>query len=306
MKSPRALLIVGAGRMGTAIHAVVRRRRSLPPGLLLRRVGARALLARPARPRGAGAVTWVLAVRDGDLTATVDGLAAVIARGDVVLHLAGMLGPDVLAAARSRGAAVGSLHPLVAVARGNKGDVCEGGAFVFEGDPAAARAARALVRALGGTLVVARSVDRARYHGAAALVATGAVAIAQGATALFEAALTSPPTERELRAAVASLLRSVASNVEVVGARRALASPLLRDDTDTVARHLAAMGDLPTTRALYRAAVALVLDALEADGAVKPGTVAAARRLVAEDGSSGHPPPDARSALDRAGPDRVK
>lgn len=304
--SPRCLLLVGAGRMGTALHAILRRRRSLPDRYVLRRVGARALLARPTRPRGVGAVVWVLAVRDGDLAATVDALAGVFARGDVVLHLAGMLGPGVLHGARAHGAAVGSLHPLVAVARGNTGDVAEGGAFLFEGDARAKQAARVLVRALGGTLLVADAVDRARYHGGAALVATGAVAIAQGATTLFESALTPPPSEEQLRAAVASLLRSVASNVEAVGARQALASPLLRDDTATVARHLAAMGPWPTTRGLYRAAVGQVLDALEADGTVKPSTITEARRLVADGGSSGANLPEARSTLDPAGSDRVK
>lgn len=304
MSAARATLIVGAGRMGAALYAVARRRGGLPGGRLLRRVGGRALLASPRRPRAVGRVTWVLALRDGDLPAAVARLAAVAARGDVALHLAGMLGPDALDGLRARGCAVGSLHPLVAVARGNTGDVCEGGAFVFEGDAGAEREARALVRALGGTLVVARAVDRSRYHGGAALVATGAVAIAQGATALFEAAVTPAPAERELRAAVASLLRSVASNVEAVGARKALASPLLRDDTAAVARHLDAMG--PRARALYRAAVALVLDALEADGAVRPETVAAARRLVADGGSSGAGAAESRAALDPAPPAGVK
>jgi predicted short-subunit dehydrogenase-like oxidoreductase (DUF2520 family) len=172
------------------------------------------------------------------------------------------------------------MHPLVAVARGNTGDVCEGGAFVFEGDLGARREATALVRALGGTLVVARSVDRARYHGAAALVATGAVAIAQAATELFAETLVPSPDERHLRALVASLLRSVASNVEAVGARRALASPLLRDDTETLAKHLSVLP--PSARAIYRVAVASVLDALEAEGLVAPATVHRARCLVAE------------------------
>lgn len=300
----RAVVIVGAGRMGAALYAVARRRGGLPGGRSLRRVGGRDFLANPRRPRGIARVAWVLALRDADLTAASVTVARVARPGDAALHLAGMLGPDALDPLRTVGCAVGSLHPLVAVARGNTGDVCEGGAFTFEGDAGALREARALVRALGGTLIVAGAVDRARYHGGAALVATGAVAIAQGATALFEAAITPPPDDWALRAAVASLLRSVASNVEAVGARRALASPLLRDDTDTVARHLAVMP--PPARELYRAAVSLVLDALEADGAVKPSTVAAARRLVTAGGSSGASAPEARGPLDPAPPDRVK
>lgn len=276
----RAVVIVGAGRMGTALYGVVRRRGGLSGGRCLQRVRGRDFLASPRRPRAARWVTWVLALRDGDLPKGVELLQPVVSAGDVALHLAGMLGPGVLAPLRTAGCAVGAMHPLVAVARGNTGDVCEGGAFVFEGDLGARREATALVRALGGTLVVARSVDRARYHGAAALVATGAVAIAQAATELFAETLVPSPDERHLRALVASLLRSVASNVEAVGARRALASPLLRDDTETLAKHLSVLP--PSARAIYRVAVASVLDALEAEGLVAPATVHRARCLVAE------------------------
>ena len=94
--------------------------------------------------------------------------------------------------------------------------------------------------ALGGTLIVAGAVDRARYHGGAALVATGAVWRSRGGHSASKLR-SRRPRRLGTRAAVASLLRSVASNVEAVGARRALASPRLRDDTDTVARHLAVM-----------------------------------------------------------------
>ncbi len=298
----RAVVIVGAGRMGAAIAAVIRRRGGLSGGRRLGRVGGRDFLVRPRRPRGAQRVTWVLALRDGDLPRAADGLGALVARGDVALHLAGMLGPDAIGSLRPRGCAVGSLHPLVAVALGNAGDVCEGGAFAFEGDRAARAEARALVRALGGTMLEAAAIDRPRYHGGAALVATGAVAIAQGATALFASAITPAPDEAGLRAAVASLLRSVASNVEAVGARRALASPLLRDDTDTVARHLAGMP--AAIAALYRAALAVVLEVLEGEGAVKPETLAAARRLLATDAPASVA--KVRASLDPTASDRVK
>ena len=61
-----------------------------------------------------------------------------------------------------------------------------------------------------------------------------------------------------MREAVASLLESVAANVRAVGVDAALASPLMRDDAETVARHLAAMATVPAADAMYRAAVGVV------------------------------------------------
>jgi predicted short-subunit dehydrogenase-like oxidoreductase (DUF2520 family) len=275
MAAARTVAVLGAGRMGVALYAALRAR-AVP----VRRAAARAFLASPRR-REARPCTWVLAVRDGQLDAAARALAPVLRRGDVVLHLAGMLGPEALAPARASGAHVASMHPLCAVAAGNRGaETLARAAFTFEGDRGARPEARRIARSLGGTLIEAASVDRARYHGAAALVATGAVALAQGAAALLAASVTPTPSERAQRAAVRSLLVSVASNVEAVGARAALASPLLRDDTRTVARHLDAMASHPAAQELYRAAIALVVDALEAGALVRPETVAEARRLT--------------------------
>lgn len=275
MAPVRTVVVVGAGRMGAALYAALRAR-AVP----VRRAAARVFLARPRRP-AARPCTWVLAVRDGQLDAAVRALAPALTRNDVVLHLAGMLGPEVLAPARVEGAHVASMHPLCAVAAGNRAAaMLDRAAFTFEGDRGARAEARRIARSLGGTLLEAATVDRARYHGAAALVATGAVALAQGAAALLAASVSPPPSERAQRAAVRSLLVSVASNVEAVGAQAALASPLLRDDTRTVARHLDAMASQAPVRELYRAAVALVLDALEAGALVRPETIAEARRLT--------------------------
>ncbi len=271
----RSLVVVGRGRMGAAI------RRSLRPAYPgPRQVSGRAVAAGGVRRPVRGPVTWVLAVPDRALGDVVAALAPALAPRDVVLHLAGMLGPEVLSAARDRGASVGAMHPLAAVASPRPGPTLAGTSFMFEGDPAARAEARRMATAVGGRLLVASSVDRPRYHGAAALVATGGVALAQGAAWMLTQALAPAPRERDVRAAVASLLRSVARNVEAVGVERALASPLVRDDTATVARHLAAMEAEPAVRALYRAAVAVVLGPLERENLVAPETISRARRLV--------------------------
>lgn len=262
--------VVGLGRMGRAFVA-------------LARTHGHPVTASPGRGGPAvratdGALVWILAMSDAAIASACATLP--VRAGDVVLHLAGARGLDVVTAAKRAGAAVGALHPLAAIATLDPPGDLAGAAFMVEGDPAAIEAARIIAALSGGHLVVADSVDRARYHAGAAMVASGAVAIAQGASWLLGAAVSPPPTEDDLRAAIASLLVSVARNIRHLGADASLASPLLRNDVETLARHLGAMADDPTVHSLYRAVLARVLVPLESDPRVTPETIAAARALA--------------------------
>jgi predicted short-subunit dehydrogenase-like oxidoreductase (DUF2520 family) len=271
------VVLLGAGRMATALANSLGDVTTLPSR------------GEPARPHKRARCVWILCVPDAALPAVCAAWATVMRKGDVALHLAGMLGPEVLAAARASGAEVGSMHPLAAVAPRTGTRHLGGAAFCVEGDPGAVRAARRLCRAMGATLLEASAVDRPRYHGGAALMATGSVALAQGAARLFTDAITPTPTEADVREAVASLLESVAANVRAVGVDAALASPLMRDDAETVARHLAAMATVPAADAMYRAAVGVVVETLARRGGVRVETLARAREILASRGEKFSP-----------------
>ncbi len=264
--------VVGLGRMGRALVALARAH--------AQPVATSAARGAPIVRASEAATVWVLAVSDAAIAAVTKNLVASLRSGDVVLHLAGARGLEVLAEARVAGASVGAMHPLAAVATLDPPGDLTGAAFTIEGDPAAIEAARAIAALAGGHLVVANAVDRSRYHAGAALVASGAVAIAQGASWLLGAAVSPAPGEDDLRAAIASLLVSVARNIRHLGADASLASPLLRNDVETLARHLVAMADDPTVSSLYRAVLGRVLVPLESDPRVSPETVAAARALA--------------------------
>lgn len=273
---PRArvtVVIVGAGRMGGALlHSLDDR--AFDTQLRLRELV-------PPRRRGRARVVWLLCVSDGAIEAVCAQWAPLMRRGDVAMHLAGMRGVEVLAPAAAVGVAVGAWHPLAAVSKRLGVRHLRGACFCVEGDPAAVRAARGLCRAMRATLIEATQVDRARYHGGAALMATGAVALSQGAARVLSGAITPPPDEVQLRAAVASLLESVAANVREVGVDAALASPLLRNEPEVVGRHLAAMRAVPAAHAMYRAAVGVVVDTLATRADVRPETLARARAILA-------------------------
>jgi hypothetical protein len=82
------------------------------------------------------------------------------------------------------------------------------------------------------------------------LVGNAPLALVSAAAELLVAAgLEQPAAE----AALIGLMEGALSNARRVGPRAALTGPVVRGDTATVARHLAALEDRPETDALYRA-----------------------------------------------------
>ncbi len=220
-------------------------------------------------------------MRDPAVEAVCESLesAALVGRGDAVVHLAGMLGNDVLAIAHDAGALTGALHPLVAVADPKRPPTLDGAALSFEGDAPLARWLAKLFAPTGARVFRLAQVDRVRYHAAAALCATGAVALAQGAAALFAEAARDADADA-IRAFTRSLLASAAHNVFVAGPSRALASPIMRGDTATVERHLASMRIAPRARAMYAAALLQAVDTLAREQSVAPAVLTAVQRMA--------------------------
>src|ERR1051326_146689 len=94
----------------------------------------------------------LISTPDDAIEETANHIAALPdARARVALHTSGALSSDVLAAMRGRGYAVGSMHPLAAVSDAEAGAESLRRAFYcVEGDARAVRAARHIVRDLGG------------------------------------------------------------------------------------------------------------------------------------------------------------
>ena len=207
----------------------------------------------PARPIDADVI--VVAVRDGDVPKVATGLAerGLVGHAPVaIVHCAGALGPEALAAARVGKAAVAQMHPMISFAApGALPDLTRGQLHV-DGDPAAVRAARALGKRLGMTPRTIPALDRVAYHAAAGLVANGAAALAAGGVELLERAGVDRGTAAKM---LGPLLRSVADNVERLGLPGALTGPVRRGDAGAVERHLATIARLaPHLAGFYAAA----------------------------------------------------
>jgi predicted short-subunit dehydrogenase-like oxidoreductase (DUF2520 family) len=200
-----------------------------------------------AVPSGTRAV--LLAVPDDQIADVAQALAQMgpAPEGCVALHLAGAVSTEPLAPLHAVGYAVGSLHPLQAVADPwTGGDRLIGSAFALGGEPAALAVARRLVYALGGRPLVIPANQRVNYHAAAVVASNYLVTLASTAVRMLREV---GVDEADALPAILPLMRGTLENLEHLGLASALTGPIARGDIDTVRAHLARLS--PQDRELY-------------------------------------------------------
>jgi len=248
-----ALAIIGAGRVGRAlgrrlhelewkIGAVITRSEA-SARKAVRFIGAGKAHATLSREVLASRLI-LISTPDDAIVKISEELARIGAeelRGKVVLHTSGALNSTSLKAVRDCGACVGSMHPLQSFS-GVAIPPLEGKVFAIEGDPAAIRQARQIVRALGGLPVQIAGGSKALYHAAAAFAAGHVLAIEETSTRLL---MLAGMKRGEAVRALLQLTRQVLENFERLGPRAAWTGPLARGDFGVVATHIAAMKRLP-------------------------------------------------------------
>jgi len=223
------VFIFGAGKVGAGLARALR---AAGDKVTLR--GQRQGL--PSRRIEADLV--IVAVRDRDISGVAESLVSghlVGHRKVAVVHCAGALGPEALAAARGPNVAVAQMHPMISFASKARTPELTRGQLHVDGDAAAVRAARALGKKLGMTPRTIPGLDRVAYHAAAGLVANGAAALAAGGVELLGKAGVDAATAAAM---LGPLLRSVADNVERLGLPEALTGPVRRGEAAGVGKHL--------------------------------------------------------------------
>lgn len=271
---PLHVELIGPGRLGEAIAAwlaapgvtrrarletVVSRRRRRAQAMA-RRWGARRAMALAAYQPEGDAV--LITVPDDALA----GLAAALAargdwRGRVVLHGSGLQPAAVLAPLRRRGAAIGSLHPLMTFGAGRPAPSPHGLVFALEGQPAAVQIGERLIAAWGGVGLRLRAAEKPRYHLAAMWASPFVVTnFAIAAEVLRRAGLRGRRLTAARRGMAQLLLQTSANLAAAAESPRgdlmaAWTGPIARDDRATIRRHLAAAGAwAPLYRAMAREA----------------------------------------------------
>jgi predicted short-subunit dehydrogenase-like oxidoreductase (DUF2520 family) len=235
--------------------------------------------ARRPLPRSIKADVLLLTVRDGQLEGLAKRLRGRVVAEAVVLHVAGALGPEVLAPLRGACAGIGHMHPLVAFAAPTWSPALEGVFAHVGGDPAAARAGRKLARAMGMRPAAFPRMKLGVYHAAAALVASGAVALVQAG---MEVLGSEGIGEQRAQAMLGPLLRSAAQNVQHLGLPTALTGVVRRGDTDRARRHLVDIEKAaPGRGVLYAELLAAQLPLARALGEAEASDLMSLDRLLA-------------------------
>lgn len=220
---------------------------------LAAKVGARAVTARTADLDAA--LLW-FSVPDREIRAAAE-LLSPRARGKVrfAFHSSGALLSRELDSLRQHGTAVASVHPLMTFVPGARPSLA-GVPFALEGDAAATRLARQIVRDLGGESFSLPAARKAAYHAWATF--TSPLLLAFLAT-LEEAARAAGLTRQDARRKSLPIIRQTLMNYSRLGPEHSFSGPIVRGDVATVAKHLAVLRKHPAPREVY---VALARSAL--------------------------------------------
>jgi predicted short-subunit dehydrogenase-like oxidoreductase (DUF2520 family) len=245
--SALAISLLAAGYRISEIFSRPGKASRLRARALARKVGARAAVI-GKEPCNAD-VLW-LCVPDREIRNCAEYLARSGGWSTrVVLHSSGALTSDELAALRSRGASVASVHPLMTFVPGEIPSLA-GVPFAIEGDRVAKQSARQIARHLGGKPFEVRKRDKAAYHAWGAFASPLLTALLV-TTEQVAAAARIPRTST--RSMMLPILRQTLTNYAKHGPSKGFSGPLIRGDAATVTKHLGVLRRIPLARDVYRA-----------------------------------------------------
>ena len=264
-QSSRAIGLIGPGRAGVGLALALaragysvclhgRNKKSIPKALSLTVADG----TKP--PPWIGDVDVViLAVRDDAITPLAAALAKSrsVAERQVVLHLSGVQGQEALGPLVPTRAALGSLHPLQTIVEPELApERLQGAWAAVEGMPRAIEASERIAQDIGMHPFQIATKSKAIYHAGAVFASNYLVVVEAVAQRLLRHAGLS---DADAWAALRPLVAGTIENLSRHEPREALTGPVVRGDTETIARHLRslAVDDAKLYRALGRAALEL-------------------------------------------------
>ena len=170
-------------------------------------------------------------------------------RGKIAIHSSGALASDTLASMKSAGVSTASMHPMMSFSTGNRNPELKGVWFSVEGDAAAVRVARKIVKDVGGNVLSVKAEQKALYHAFGAMIAPLLVSHLEGAEQMGRRVGLSSKTAR---AVMKPIVEKVVAAFLDAGAQHAFSGPFLRGDIKTVERHLRSLKG-SDEEAVYRA-----------------------------------------------------
>ncbi len=276
--------IVGPGRLGTALTLALHHAAYHVDEIVVRRGGRRSsALARSVKAtltsfsdaKFHSGLVWIC-VPDNAIRKTANQFAAAADwAGKYVFHSSGALASDELSELRKRGAAVASVHPMMSFVHDATPEL-GGVSFALEGDAAAVRLARRVVKDLSGIAISISARRKPLYHAFGAfaspmLISTLATAEQVG----MAAGLSRGAARKAMLPIVTQTLRNYAEH----GAPGAFSGPIIRGDLDTVGKNLASLSTIPEAQDAYLALARAALRYLPAGNRKKLAQILATNKM---------------------------
>jgi predicted short-subunit dehydrogenase-like oxidoreductase (DUF2520 family) len=212
----------------------------------------------------------VLAVLDDELPSLITALAAEGAFGpdQMVIHTAGVDGPELLTPASAAGATVAACHPVQIFNEDLEGTLgrIPGTVWGVTGD----HAGREVVAMLGGRPMDVPSSGRVRYHVSLVLAANGAAALSASAADILRAGGVIDP------GAVLGGLVHASVDAALATGQAGMSGPWVRGEGRTIGMHVEALARKQRLVKVYAALARLIGDRASAAGRLDPD----ARRRV--------------------------
>lgn len=182
-----------------------------------------------------------ITTQDGNIRNAAESVAVLISDRAVVFHTSGAMDSSVLAELRSRGCAVGSVHPLVSISKAELGpERFRGSYFCIEGDERAVTVGTALVSDIGGIPFSIDTKFKTLYHAAAVTACGHMVALFDASVEMMGHCGLEPDRAKEI---LLPLVMSTVRNLGEQSPAAALTGTFARADIETFTRHLTALNE---------------------------------------------------------------
>ena len=259
MNDPLSVSVIGPGALGQAIIDLVLRH----PGFNLRSVWGRTKSANyftessdhkvktnllfPSKDSDLGRLI-IISVPDNQIKTVAQQLseAGISWKNRYVIHLSGSLDSSILEPLATKGAHIGSLHPLQTFTRGDTADRFDDIWFTMQGNDAIISILDKLIAPCSGQRKILSSSQKSAMHLAAVFASNYLVALMDVVENITKDSDISDGLKM-----LEPIVQQTVHNINSKGSKKSLSGPVARGDTSTIEKHLEQLEKNPRYLKLY-------------------------------------------------------
>jgi len=259
MNDPLSVSVIGPGALGQAMIDLVRRH----PGFNIRSVWGRTQSENyffrtsdhkvqanqlfPSKDSDLGRLI-IISIPDDQIKTLAERLseAGISWNNRYVIHLSGSMDSSILEPLATKGAHIGSLHPLQTFTRGDTADKFEGIWFTMQGNDAIISILDQLIASCDGQRKILSSSQKSAMHLAAVFASNYLVALMD-----VVENITKDSDINDGLKMLEPIVQQTVRNINSKGSKKSLSGPVARGDTSTIEKHLEQLEKNPGYQKLY-------------------------------------------------------